>query len=58
MSVQKIYVILIGKHYLYEVAGLTEFVTGADPDKAKVYDHRDRAANVASFTGGRVAERL
>lgn len=56
MSVQKTYVILIGKHYLYEVAGLTDFVTGADRNKAKVYEHRERAENIARFTGGRVVE--
>lgn len=54
----KTYVVMIGKHYLYEVAGVTEFVTGADPDKAKVYKHRDRAENVAHLTNGKVVERL
>lgn len=62
LTVEKVqsqtYVVMIGKHYLYEVAGVTEFVTGADPDKAKVYKHRDRAENVAHLTNGKVVERL
>lgn len=62
LTVEKVqsqtYVVMIGKHYLYEVAGVTEFVTGADPDKTKVYKHRDRAENVAHLTNGKVVERL
>lgn len=54
----KKYIVLVEGDYLYENSGLTHIVKGRDPDKAKIYHYKERAENIATFLGGRVAERL
>lgn len=57
-EVDMAYVVMIGKRYFEAWESPAVWLETIDPDRARVFGHRDRAKHVADHVGGRVGRRL